>query len=100
MPVLLFEAAWKILWLALVAVPRTISGDIDPATAETASNCLLVVAILAVIPWRHVWRHYVHTTGDRWARMTATPPDFSVPSGATPSTDRISTAPSNERDPP
>jgi hypothetical protein len=33
LPVLLFEAAWKILWLALVAVPRTISGDIDPATA-------------------------------------------------------------------
>ena len=33
LPVLLFEAAWKILWLALVALPRTISGDLDQQRA-------------------------------------------------------------------
>ena len=30
------------------------------------SLVLLVVVILAVTPWRYVWRHYVIATGDRW----------------------------------
>lgn len=65
-PLLLFESAWKLLWLSLVALPRALSGGLDPATTETVVNCSLVVVILAVTPWRHVWRTYVHATGDRW----------------------------------
>jgi hypothetical protein len=66
LPVLLFEAAWKLLWLALVALPKAAAGDLDPATSDIAITCSLVVVIIAVIPWRHVWRYYVRTTGDRW----------------------------------
>ena len=42
LPLLLFESAWKPLWISLVVI------------------------ILAVTPWRYVWRNYVRTTGDRW----------------------------------
>ena len=66
LPVLLFESAWKILWLALVALPRAASGDLDAATSDIAVNCSLVVLILAVIPWGYVWRTYVRASGDRW----------------------------------
>ena len=66
LPVLLFESAWKLLWLALVALPKAATGDLDPATTETLVNCSLVVVILAVIPWPYVWRNYVRATGDRW----------------------------------
>lgn len=66
LPVLLFESAWKLLWLALVALPKAVAGDLDAATTETLVNCSLVVVILAVTPWRHVWRQYVTATGDRW----------------------------------
>jgi hypothetical protein len=66
LPVLLFESAWKLLWLSLVALPKALSGDLDTATAETVFSCSLVVVILAVIPWRYAWRHYVRATGDRW----------------------------------
>jgi hypothetical protein len=66
LPVLLFESAWKLLWLALVALPKATSGGLDPATAATAVNCSLVVVILAVTPWPYVWRNYVRATGDRW----------------------------------
>ena len=48
LPVLLFESTWKLLCLALVALPRTITGNLDAATAETAIRCSLVVVILAV----------------------------------------------------
>jgi hypothetical protein len=66
LPLLLFESGWKLLWLALVALPRAISGDLDAATTELLVNCSLVVVILAVTPWGHVWRTYVRGPGERW----------------------------------
>lgn len=68
LPVLLLEVVWKLLWLALVALPRAVGGDLDPATSTVLVNCSLVVVILAVIPWRYVWQAYVHAPGDRWLR--------------------------------
>ena len=66
LPLLLFESAWKLLWLFLVALPKASSGNLDAATTETVVSCSLVVLILAVIPWRYVWRNYVIATGERW----------------------------------
>jgi hypothetical protein len=66
LPVLLFESVWKVLWLSLVALPTAASGDLDAATTEVLTNCSLVVAIVAVTPWRYVWRRLVRGAGDRW----------------------------------
>jgi hypothetical protein len=66
LPLLLFESAWKLLWLTLVALPKAADGGLDAATSDTVFNCSLVVLILAVIPWRYVWRNLVSATGDRW----------------------------------
>ena len=66
LPLLLLEATWKLLWLALVALPAAVSGDLDAATTEVFVNCSLVVVILAVIPWPFAWRTYARTAGDRW----------------------------------
>lgn len=48
------------------ALPKAIAGDLDAATTETAVNCSLVVVILAVTPWRYVWRTYFRATPTRW----------------------------------
>jgi len=48
LPLLLFESAWKILWLAVVALPRAASCDLDAAAHEVVVSCSLVVVILAV----------------------------------------------------
>lgn len=66
LPILLFESAWKLLWLGAVAVPLWIRGDMDAATSEVAGAALWVVIILAVIPWRYVFRQYVVNRGDSW----------------------------------
>ena len=66
LPVLLFESAWKLLWLAVVAVPRAVAGDLDAATREVVINCSLVIVIIGVVPWRYAWRAYVTADGDRW----------------------------------
>jgi len=66
LPLLLFESVWKLIWLALVALPEAIGGGLDTVMTETVISCSLVVVILAVTPWPYVWRHYMRATGDRW----------------------------------
>ena len=72
LPLLLFESAWKLLWLGLVALPRATSGGLDAATSDVLVNCSLVVVILAVTPWRYVWQHYVRAAGDPWTSRDRT----------------------------
>jgi hypothetical protein len=56
----------KLLWLGMVALPKTIEGNLGKATSDIEFNCSFVVLILAVIPWGYVWRTYVRASGDRW----------------------------------
>jgi hypothetical protein len=66
LPVLLFESAWKAIWLTAVALPLWRNHQLDPATRELTGQCLLVIVILAAIPWRYVIRQYTIKRGDRW----------------------------------
>jgi len=66
LPILLFEVAWKVIWLAAVALSHLIAGDLDAATGAILFNCSFVVVIVAVIPWRYAWRTYARTSGDAW----------------------------------
>jgi hypothetical protein len=73
LPILLFELAWKFIWVAVVVVPLWISDQIDSATLQVFYSCLVVLIVLAVIPWRYVVAHYVTKRGDPW-RSAATRP--------------------------
>jgi hypothetical protein len=66
LPILLFEVTWKLIWIAAVAVPHLVADDLDAATRDVLVNCSLVVIIIAVIPWRYVWKRYARTPGDAW----------------------------------
>ena len=66
LPVLLFEVAWKVIWMAIVAVPHLVSGDMNAAISDVLFSSSFVVVIVAVIPWGYVWRLYVRTPGDAW----------------------------------
>jgi hypothetical protein len=66
LPILLFESAWKVLWLSVVAAPQLLAGSMDAPTREVMTNCLVGVVVLAVVPWRYAWRQFVTAKGDRW----------------------------------
>lgn len=66
LPLLMFETAWKLLWLALVALPKAVGGSLDAATQGIVVNCSVVIVIIAVTPWRYVWRTFVGARGERW----------------------------------
>jgi hypothetical protein len=72
LPILLFELGWKFIWVAVVVLPLRISNQMDPATLQVFYSCLVVLIVLAVIPWRYVVAHYVMKPGDRW-RSDRTP---------------------------
>jgi hypothetical protein len=68
LPILVFESAWKVLWLAVVALPHLLAQDVDAQTGKLLSSVVWVVLILAVTPWDHVWRSYVTAPAERLRR--------------------------------
>ncbi len=66
LPILLFELAWKFIWVAVVVLPLWTADQLDPATLSVFYSCLVVLIVLAVIPWRYVVANYVTKQGDRW----------------------------------
>jgi hypothetical protein len=66
LPILLFEVAWKVIWLVAVALPLWLNHQMDPDTRESTNEILWVVIILAVIPWRYAYSKYLVRRGDRW----------------------------------
>jgi hypothetical protein len=68
LPILLFEVTWKLLWLGLVALPAWVDNDLEGTTRTQTGTVLLVVIIIAVIPWRYVFAQFVAAPADPWRR--------------------------------
>ena len=80
LPLLLFELAWKVIWLVAVALPLYRTGQLDAANTSTAFECLLGVLIVPIVlPWKYLFTHYIRKPGDRWRRArTAADPSFTA----------------------
>ena len=67
LPLLMFEFAWKLLWLLVFGLPQYLSGRQPPTFGEDFFNIMFGVVLMPlVIPWTYVWRHYVRAPADRW----------------------------------
>ncbi|HEX8062186.1 MAG TPA: hypothetical protein VF535_03130 [Allosphingosinicella sp.] len=67
LPLLMFEFAWKTLWLLVFGLPQWWAGQAPATFAEDFPNILFGVALMpVVIPWGYAWRHYVKAPGARW----------------------------------
>jgi hypothetical protein len=67
LPLLLFEFAWKTIWMVAYGWPQWSAGQLPPTFAEDSFNIGLGVILMPiVIPWGYVYRHYVKRTGARW----------------------------------
>ena len=66
LPLLVFESAWKLLWLAAVAIPNLIAGEMRDEMRSVLFSVSFVAIILAVTPWDYVWRRYVRAPGEPW----------------------------------
>src|SRR5690349_1102623 len=66
LPLMLFEVAWKTIWLIAVGVPLWQAGPFDAQTAEVFKSIATVVLFYIVIPWRYVIAQYFRGPGDCW----------------------------------
>lgn len=65
-PLLLFELAWKAIWLVAFALPRWLDGTLTEGMRSTVFDTSLGIVLLVAIPWRYVYAHYVVKSGDPW----------------------------------
>ena len=67
LPLLLFELAWKTIWMLAFGLPQWSSGQTPPTfAADFKAIALGVILMPLVIPWGYVWRRYVKAPADRW----------------------------------
>jgi hypothetical protein len=65
LPLLLFEIAWKTIWLIDYGLPQWFTGRLPPTFAGDFQAIAMVVLVPLVIPWRYVVRNYVKRASDR-----------------------------------
>jgi hypothetical protein len=67
LPLLLYEFAWKAIWLFAFGLSQWSTGRIPPTWPEDFQAIAAGVILMPiVIPWGFVYRHYIKQPSDRW----------------------------------
>jgi len=67
LPLLIFEFAWKLLWVLAIWLPLWLGHRVDADNGDIAFSIFLgVVLVPLVLPWGYIWKNYVAAPGDRW----------------------------------
>jgi hypothetical protein len=67
LPLLMFEFAWKSIWMLAYGLPQWYASQLPATFAEDSFNIGVGVILMPlVIPWCYVYRHYVKHSGARW----------------------------------
>lgn len=73
MPLLIFELAWKCIWVAAFGIPLWSAGRLDAGTADTLFNCIFgIVLVPLALPWPYIFAKYLKTPGDPWRSQART----------------------------
>ena len=71
LPLLVFEIAWKLIWVSAVAVPKWLDGSLEEGTLSILFNCAVVLPFVFVVPWRYVAGTFLGTREPFRARTAA-----------------------------
>ena len=67
LPLLMFEFAWKTIWLVAFGLPQWFSGQLPPTFVDDFQAIVAGVILMPiVIPWGYVYRRYIKQQPDRW----------------------------------
>lgn len=59
LPLMLYEIAWKTIWLTLIALRAWLDGAWNIELQGLFNDCIGIVIAYFLIPWRYVWARYV-----------------------------------------
>ena len=67
LPILLFELAWKTIWVVDYGLPQRMAGVNTPVFKEDFTAIAYApLLLIVVIPWGYVLRHYLKKPSERW----------------------------------
>lgn len=59
LPLMLYEIAWKTIWLTLIAGRAWMAGKWNADIESLFTDCIGIVIAYFIVPWRYVWARYV-----------------------------------------
>ena len=67
LPLLLFEFAWKAIWMIFYGLPQWSAGQYPATFSEDMFNIAFGLILMPlVVPWGYVWRRYVKAPAEGW----------------------------------
>lgn len=67
LPILLFELAWKTIWLVDYGLPQWMAGvNTTLFRGDFQAIVLGPVLLIPIVPWGYVFRHYLKKPGTPW----------------------------------
>ncbi|MBX3620834.1 MAG: hypothetical protein KF891_12745 [Rhizobacter sp.] len=79
LPLMLLEMLWKTVAIVLIILPAWLAGRLTPELRVLFGECIGIVVVYLVMPWRHVWARYFCHPGEPWhTRRTGNPADAKV----------------------
>jgi hypothetical protein len=66
LPLMLLEMLWKAISILLIILPAYLGGRLTPDMVVLFEECIGIVLVYFVLPWRYVWARFVRTPGEPW----------------------------------
>lgn len=66
LPLMLLETLWKTVAILLVILPAWLAHRMTPELQVLFNECIGIVVVYLIIPWRHVWARYVLQPAEAW----------------------------------
>ena len=59
LPIMLYEMAWKTVWLTFVALRAWLEGTWNADIQSLFEDCIGIVIAYFVVPWPYIWARYI-----------------------------------------
>ncbi len=58
LPLMLYEIAWKTIWILLIALRAWLGGKWTADIENLFFDCIGIIVAYFIVPWRYVWARY------------------------------------------
>jgi hypothetical protein len=58
LPLMLYETAWKTVWIVMIALRSWLAGKWTADIEALFFDCIGIIVAYVVMPWRYVWARY------------------------------------------
>jgi Na+/H+ antiporter NhaC len=59
LPLMLYEIAWKTVWIVFIALRAWLAGKWNADIEALFFDCVGIVVAYFIVPWRYVWARYI-----------------------------------------